>query len=258
MRDRFTQIGFSRRIKLEWLQLTAQLVTERNDTETIRSVLNTALREKLFGGSETPRGSIEKTVSILLQTWANVPRELALLRDTGIELLQEIPSGEHLPIHWGMSMAAYPFFASVAAVVGRLFKLQGTATAAQVQRRLREQYGERETVSRSVRHVLRTFFDWQVLGSGGSEGLYISSGFRAVARPEVVAWMIEAFLHANPQGGHPLKEVLLSPCFFPFRLDRDPGKLRMAQSGRIEVIRQGGLADDMVMLSRPSTKYLDK
>jgi hypothetical protein len=243
---------------MEWLELAARLVTETKDMDTIRSVLNTSLQEKLFGNRETPRGSIEKTVTILLQIWANVPRELALLRDTGMELLQELPSGEHLPIHWGMSMAAYPFFASVAAVVGRLLKLQGTATAAQVQRRLREQYGERETVSRSVRHVLRTFFDWQVLGEGGSEGLYISRGFRTVARPEVEAWMIEAFLHANPQGSHPLKEVLLSPCFFPFRFDREAGGHRIAKSGRIEVIRQGGLADDMVMLSRPGTKYLDK
>jgi hypothetical protein len=50
----------------------------------------------------------------------------------------------------------------------------------------------------------------------------------------------------------------MSPSFFPFRFDREAVGHRIAQSGRIEVIRQGGLADDMVMLSRPRTKYLDK
>ena len=56
-------------------------------------------------------------------------------------------------VHWCMCMAAYPFFGTVADATGRLLRLQGTAAAAQIQRRLRERLGERETVARAARRV---------------------------------------------------------------------------------------------------------
>lgn len=44
--------------------------------------------------------------------------------------------------------------------------------AAHVQRRVHEQYGERETVSRAARRVLRSFLDWGVLQETESKGIY--------------------------------------------------------------------------------------
>jgi len=69
-------------------------------------------------------------------------------------------------------MAVYPFWASVATQVGRLLKLQGSVAAAHVQRRMRESYGERETVSRRVRFVLRSYVAWRVLRETGAQGVY--------------------------------------------------------------------------------------
>ena len=69
-------------------------------------------------------------------------------------------------------MAVYPFWSSVATQVGRLLRLQGSAAAAQVQRRIREQYGERETVARRARYVLRSYLDWGVLQETGAPGVY--------------------------------------------------------------------------------------
>ena len=77
-----------------------------------------------------------------------------------------------LLVHWCMCMAVYPFFGTVADAVGRLLRLQGTASAAQVQRRLRERYGERETVARAARRILRAYIDWGVLQETEEKGLY--------------------------------------------------------------------------------------
>jgi hypothetical protein len=41
-----------------------------------------------------------------------------------------------------------------------------------VQRRVREQYGERETVSRRVHYVLRSFVDWGGLKETAEKGVY--------------------------------------------------------------------------------------
>ena len=58
-------------------------------------------------------------------------------------------------VHWCMCTVVYPFFGTVADAVVRLLRLQGSAGAAQVQRRLRERLGERETVARAARRIWR-------------------------------------------------------------------------------------------------------
>lgn len=89
---------------------------------------------------------------------------------------------------------------NVAAHVGRLLRLQGRAAASQVQRRVREQYRERDTVSRAARRVLRSFVDWEVLKETSEKGIYTAGLSLAIAQVEVIAWLAEAFLRANANG----------------------------------------------------------
>jgi len=49
--------------------------------------------------------------------------------------------------------------------------------AAQAQRRIKEQLGEREAVSRAARRVLRCFVDWGVLQDTSEKGVYQSAPF---------------------------------------------------------------------------------
>jgi len=49
--------------------------------------------------------------------------------------------------------------------------------AAQAQRRIKEQLGEREAVSRAARRVLRCFVDWGVLQDTSEKGVYQSAQF---------------------------------------------------------------------------------
>ncbi|NLD05172.1 MAG: hypothetical protein GX672_04630, partial [Synergistaceae bacterium] len=144
---RTNQIGFSQRVRLEWFEQTANFVLAGNDKASVYDSLEELLKDKVSVGSHVERSGREKTITILLKTWLTAPSELELLRIEGLELLKSIPRSEHLPIHWGMVMAVYPFWSSVATQTGRLLKLQDTAVASQIQRRIREQYGDRETAS---------------------------------------------------------------------------------------------------------------
>jgi hypothetical protein len=83
-----------------------------------------------------------------------------------------------------MVMAVYPFWSGVAIQTGRLLRLQGSAAAAHVQRRIREQYGERETVSRAACRVLRSYLDWGVLQETGANGVYSAGMIFAVMIPD--------------------------------------------------------------------------
>ena len=249
--DRFTQIGFSQRIRLQWLEQTANLVLAGTPRQTVLDALQALLHDQLSVGGHAERGNREKAITILMQIWVTVPPELSCLRDIGLELLQQLPPDEHLAVHWGMTMAVYPFFGSVAGSVGRLLRLQGTAAAGQVQRRVRERYGERDTVSRATRRVLRTFVDWGVLAEGADAGVYIPGQMLAATNHRLAVWLVEAVLHTIPNNTSPLRAVIDAPSLFPLTLEQ-LSATALTASRRIEIIRHG-LNDDLVMLRAPDT-----
>jgi hypothetical protein len=159
-------IGFSQQIRLDWLERTAEGVLAGRKRAQIQAALQDHLRERLSVGGGAERGNREKAITILLKVWVSVPEGLVPLRDDALEHLRRLPGDGHLPLHWGMTTAAYRFFGAVAETAGRLLRLQDAVAAAQVQRRLREQLGERETVARAARRVLRCLVDWGVLAEG--------------------------------------------------------------------------------------------
>ena len=247
MNGRKTQIGFSQRIQLEWFEQTANLILAGNDKTTINDALQDRLQDKVSLGGKSVRGNREKAITILLKTWLTVPRELNKLRDEGLDLLRCLPRDDRIAVHWAMAMASYPFWAAVAAHTGRLLRLQGAAAAAQVQRRIKEEYGERETASRAARRVLRSFIDWGVLQETNDKGIYEQGRQYTVEEPRLIAWMTEASLRARLNGSAAIRDLLDSPSIFPFRLAHVSAVQVASLSPRLDVLRHG-LDDDLVML----------
>lgn len=250
MNSRANQIGFSQRVRLEWLEITANLVLAGNDKPAINEALQELLKDKVSIGGEAERGNREKIITILMKVWLNVPHELEPLRVNGLELLKRVPRSERIAIHWGMVMAVYPFWAAVASHVGRFLRLQGSATAAHVQRRIREQYGERETVSRAARRVLRSFIDWGVLSEMETKGVY-SQGLciHVDEDPQIISWLVEASLHSRSNGCAPLKDLIENTSLFPFCLKYISPDDLLANSPRLDILRHG-LDDELVMLRK--------
>lgn len=253
MSRRTGQIGFSQRVRLEWLEQTANLILAGNDKAAINDALQGLLKDKVSVGGQAVRGNREKIITILLKTWLTVPNELEVLRVEGLELLKRVPRTDHLAIHWGMVVAVYPFWSGVAAQVGRLLRLQRSAAAAHIQRRVREQYGERETVSRATRRVLRSYLDWGVLQETGKKGIYAAGPALAVEDSRLIAWLAEASLHARANGSAPLKDLLDSPSLFPLRIRRIQAESLVSASSRLDILRHG-LDNDLVMLRKHAKK----
>lgn len=247
------QIGFSQRVRLEWLEQTANLILAGNDKSAVNDALQELLKDRVSIGGQAERGNREKIITILLKVWLNVPSELDPLRVGGLELLKRLPRMDRIAVHWGMVMAVYPFWAGVASHVGRLLKLQGSVAAAHVQRRIQEQYGERETVSRAARRVLRSYVDWGVLSETGTKGVYSQGVPLAIDDHPLIAWLVEASLHARANGSAPLKNLVESPSLFPFRLKRIAAEGLLAASPRLDLLRHG-LDDDLVMLRKQTIK----
>ena len=240
------QIGFSQRIQLQWLECTAALAVAGQTPKEIKRSVQEILRDHLSVGGTAQRGNREKAITILLKTWVTVPRELKPLRDEGLDHLQRLPLDDHLAVHWGMTMAAYPFFGLVAQTVGRLLRLQGSAAAAQVQRRVREQLGERETVTRATRRTLRCFIDWGVLVETADKGVYHGAPLRPIRDQCLAAWVIEAMLLSSSSDAVPLQALAQAPALFPFAIE-PLRSTELSCNSRLEVFRQG-LDQDMVLL----------
>ena len=258
MTRRTDQIGFSQRVRLEWLAQTANLVLAGNDKAAINEALQELLKDKVSVGGLSKGSNRNKTISILRKVWVTTPEELIPLRNDGLSFLSTQSSSltpHHLSIaiHWGMVMAVYPFWSCVATQTGRLLRLQGSAAAAHVQRRVREQYGERETVSRAARRVLRSYLDWGVLQETGAKGVYSAGTTLAVDDSRLIAWLAEASLHARANGSAPLKDLIDSPSLFPFRIKPVHAESLVAASSRLDLLRHG-LDNDLVMLRKQTTK----
>lgn len=237
-------IGIDRRLQLPWLESTANLVLSGIQPKEINNTLRELLKDKLASGGPEGRGSLEKTITILMRIWATTPEPLQSFRDAGLTLLQAGPQKTAISVHWGMTIAVYPFWGIVADITGRLLTLQGSVTNAQILRRVREQLGERETANRSAQRAIRSYVDWGVLKDSKEKGLYEMAPPIAITDERLAAWLIEATLRASGLNSVPLKILINSPSFFPFKIETPP---ILSLSGRVELLRQG-VDEDIVML----------
>ena len=167
-------------------------------------------------------------------------------RDASLEILQRNPSMA-VPIHWGLISAVYPFWFNVARQTGRLLALQDQVTQTQIINRLKEQYGDRQTVSRYAKYVIRSFVAWGVLQDSEAKGCYEKSVPMNTTEPTLAILMFESALRATPEAKGALKLLLNTSTFFPFQLPVMTGDFIAQRNERIEVVRYG-LDDELLKL----------
>ena len=240
-----TSIGFDRRVDAEWLDSVVQQVAAGMKGSELRAYTFNMMKGFVAGGTKHGTAA-QKTVTVLTRTWANVNPEVVGLRDRAIGLLPALSPQERIGLHWAMAMAGYRFFGDVASTSGRLLQLQGDLNLDQVTRRLREAWGERSTMNRATRRVVRSMVQWGGLADTESKGVYTQIPNRIPIHGELTQVLLEALL-IHESKGIPIDQAIRHPALFPFDLDLRPNSLR--KSPRFEVQRQG-LDMDVVELRR--------
>ena len=235
-------IGFDRKVRLRWLDATAEWTMQGLSAPEIRAQLERLLDGQVAGeGSHSARG---KTMTVLLHVWMAVPAAAVPLRDDALTLLRGRTGRDRLPLHWGMCLATYPFFRDVAATTGRLLALQGEASLSQVVRRMAESWGERSTLTRAVQRIIRSFVEWGVLAETGVRGVFSPAARIAVAGNGVGPWLLEAGLVSYGRREYPLRG-LVGASLYP--LDLTVSVRDVSGNPRLELCRQG-LDEDVVVL----------
>jgi hypothetical protein len=122
--------------------------------------------------------------------------------------------------------------------VGRLLRLQPTVSLAEVVRRTKEKWGDRERVAQSARHVRQSIRDWAVLAGTGSAGVYQVAPAQAALRGDLALWMIEAVLTGSGTAVGSLRQLERAPALFPFAVAVRSAALE--RCSRLELVRQAG------------------
>ncbi|MFK5954383.1 MAG: hypothetical protein QM498_15125 [Desulfobacterium sp.] len=144
-----------------------------------------------------------------------------------------------LPLHWAVISASYPFWFNVAKQVGRILNLQDKVTQRQIFDRLKEQYGDRETVSRNARYTVRSFVSWNALRDSKKKGCYEIGDTYIVSNPDVAIILFESALHAFPGGKTALGRLINNPGFFPFQIPLLNANFIAHNCDRIDVVHYG-------------------
>lgn len=248
MDKRHNAIGIKQAIRFEWMQKVANLLLTGLDTKTIRGELHEFLANKKGNGSEGERSEQTRAfvVNNLMKIWVSPDPELITFRDASLAFLLENPSMS-IAVHWGMISAVYPFWFNTARQTGRLLALQDQVTYAQIVNRLKEQYGDRQTVSRYAQFVIRSFVAWGALKDSETKGCYEKADLVHIADPNMAILMFESALLAIPEAKGTLGLLLNNPAFFPFQLPLMTGDFVSQRSDRIDVVRYG-LDDELLKL----------
>src|SRR5689334_21327341 len=115
-------VGFDRRVNLDWLNATAGYVSQGLSTQEIKHRFGDILKGELSDSGS--RSSKSKTLSVLLRIWVTVRDEVRPLRDKASDLIREQSEDNWVSLHWGLCLATYPFFHTIAETAGRLLTLQ--------------------------------------------------------------------------------------------------------------------------------------
>ncbi len=242
-------VGFTQRIQLEWLEWTAQMALAGLSESQIRAELQSRLRPIVSVGGDDHKSNRGKTVGILLKIWVNNTNELRPFRDEGLSLLAETPVEEHLAMHWGMSLATYPFFGAVVAAVGRLVELQGGVNFAQVNRRMLEKYGQRISIRRGAQRAYYSLHDWGVLMPTEEKTIYTNGAPLPIINQRLASWLIEATMFSTSVQSVPLNSAVKSPLLFPF----DVTLTRINKYQRLDTFRHGLNDEIIIRTNRSST-----
>jgi hypothetical protein len=249
MSKRHEKLGIKQTIQKEWMDRTLRMVLAGMTEKEIREDLDQYLSTQKQSGGIGERGQKTYGMAIgILASWFAPEDELLRFRDEALNIARVVPEEHWLPLHWAVISAAYPFWFNVAKQVGRLFNLQESVTQVQIFNRIKEQYGDRETVARNARYTVRSFVAWGVLQESGNKGCYKKAPSMQIQERKLAALLIESALHAIPEGKVSVASLLNNPAFFPLDLPMLSGDSLSKTSGNFELIRHG-LDDEILKLN---------
>lgn len=199
---------FERFLRYAWAEYALELAARGESPRLLRPWL---LAQGLTGESA------RRTANILTHLWFPTQKNASLLREEALELLPAIPSAHRLALHWGMALVTFPSFRETVHIMGRLLRLQGSFSKAEVVARILERYSNQSTLKRAVERIFQSLHEWGVIHSADSR--YTASAPYTMAGHPLVAWLYRAVLATDLESHWRVEDLLLANELFPFHIE---------------------------------------
>lgn len=218
-------VGFTRILRLPWLNKTIELAGDGLDVKQMRDELEAYLSFEI--SSDTNR---RKTREILLLPWTAEDAALDALRPYALELAKTHPY-ELLALHWGMLVVAFPMFGDLVRLVGKLCEYQDEFTSAQLKLKVLDEWGERSTVVKGSEKMLASLNAIGVV-KRVKQGRYELAP-RVAVDEDLSLFLLQADMLAFQSGYRGFIELRALPELFPFELGLS--KERLMEDERFSV-----------------------
>jgi len=246
--ERYEKLGIKQIIQIEWMDRVVQMLLAGMSEPDIRKDLDEYITDRGTKDGTGKRSEETKKMAVgILGSWFPKEKELVPFCKSALNLAGSTQPSEWLPLHWAVISASYPFWFNVAKQVGRILSLQDKVMQRQIFDRLKEQYGDRETVARNARYTVRSFVSWDVLKDSDKRGCYEGTDTQMINDPSVAVLLFESALHALPEGKSGLFGLTKNPGFFPFHVPLLNADYIAQNSDRIDVAHYG-LDDELLKL----------
>lgn len=225
---RSPRIGFDRFIALDWVATAMRVRAGLEDKKRLLSQLESA---------ELTPSAIKKTLTLLNRQWLAPRADMAAFCDRGAAAWTKAQQTHPESVAWGVTVVAYPFFAKVAEVIGRLTAIQGDCRSSDVHRRIAEVYGQRDAIRRATNAVLQTQAEWGLIDRQARGQRIVRRDPVCLTDERMSGWLVEAGLrHAGK--ALPAASVASQSVLFPFVLAQ-PLAMLLPYAPELELRCQG-------------------
>ena len=221
------KIGFDRFIKGDWATMALKVRLGQAEPGDVIALLE---------AEGLGMAARKKTKTVLNRLWLEPREELVDFVSRGAAL--HTANAPATVLHWGVSIATYPFFAQVAEVVGRLTAIQGDCATTEVHRRMSERHGEREGTYRMTNMVLQTQADWGAISRVENNKRLVRKPAVPVTGSKLTAWLMEAAIRS---AGKPISAAAITslPGLYPFAIEGSAA-YTAAENSFLEIMSVGG------------------
>lgn len=208
--DKKRIVGIDRTIPYDLLEHTASLWCEFGDEDIVRKKLDFLINDKIPLYS-----SRKKVLTILSKIWIRVPDSIIPIRDQAAILFPSLSGKEHVWLHYGLVLIAYPFFRDVVYQITNKSDYSLQITSRDLFNSIKTSWGERSSIEKQVCRVPLTLADWNLLKKDGYHYQIIDK--IKTERKDLQFFILNVLLtvEAKPL---PIDQIAFHPLLFPFQI----------------------------------------
>lgn len=236
-------IGFRRNLYLDWLEQTATLACLCVPEREARARLEEALAKPIR--YDTNR---RQAIDQLLNIWYGTADGRQALHAAALELYQShAATDDHIALHYGLALVAYPFFRQGTELVGRTLRFGGTVRTSTLQEQLPATLGNLGALSGACKRITFSLRQWGLLVDGEKRFEYVAR--EPLLQPSsepLQCWLLAAALTAHPSEALAYDDLVHLPELFPFEIELTA---RAARRCALLQVHRSGAGYDMVLVA---------